>query len=169
MPAGTLTSVSEYLSTSYDPDCDYVDGEVLERNLGEYDHAKLQKKLILFFGIREKQLGIHVVPEQRVQVSPTRFRVPDICVVAGAEPDEQIFTKPPFLCIEILSPEDAMTRMLERLDDYLRFGVSHVWVLDPSTKRAYDYTATGMREVKDGVLRTENPLIAVPLAELFNS
>src|SRR5580692_7904741 len=115
MPAGTLTSMSEYLSTSYDPDCDYVDGEVLERNLGERDHSKLQRKLILHFGNRERQC--HVFPEQRVQVSPTRFRVPDVCVVTGAEPDEQIFTKPPFLCIEILSSKDTMTRMQERIDD----------------------------------------------------
>jgi len=167
MPAGTLISVNEYLSSSYDPDCDYVDGEVLERNLGEYDHAKLQKKLILYFGNRESELGILVVPEQRVQVSATRFRVPDVCVLQGKEPDEQIFTKPPFLCIEILSPQDTMTRMLERIHDYLNFGVPNVWVLDPHAKRAYGYTASGMQEATDGVLRTQHPDIAVPLAELF--
>jgi len=168
MPAGTLVSVEEYLSTSYDPDCDYVDGEVLERNLGELDHSKLQKKLIVYFGTREERWGIHVFPEQRVQVSRTRFRVPDICVVAGAEPNEQILTKPPVLCIEILSPEDSMSRMQERIDDYLTFGVPHVWVIDPRTKRAYDCTATGMRQVKDGLLRTERPEITVPLTEIFS-
>jgi Uma2 family endonuclease len=168
MAAGTLISVSEYLSTSYDPDCDYVDGEVLERNLGERDHSKLQKKLILYFGNRETQWHVHVFPEQRVQVSRTRFRVPDVCVVAGAEPDEQIFTKPPLLCIEILSPEDTMSRILEGIGDYLTFGVAHVWILDPRTRRAYDYTADGMREAKDGVLRTEDPQITVPLAEIFS-
>ena len=72
------------------------------------------------------------------------------------------------LCIEILSPDDTTSRMLERMHDYLKFGVSHVWVLDPRTKRAYDYTAAGMREVKDGVLRTDDPQITVPLAELFS-
>jgi len=169
MPAGTLISVSEYLSTSYRPDCDYVDGEVLERNLGEYDHAKLQKKLILYFGTREEEWRIHVVPEQRVQVSPTRFRVPDVCVVAGSEPDEQVFTKPPMLCIEILSPEDTMSRMQERINDYLAFGVSHVWVLDPRTRRGYDYTTAGMHEAKDGILRTQDPQIYLPLAEFFAS
>jgi len=167
MPAGTLISVNEYLSSSYDPDCDYVDGEVLERNLGEYDHSRLQGVLFAYLFSREKLWGIHVVPEQRVQVSPTRFRVPDICLIVAAKPDEQIFTKPPFLCIEILSPQDTMTRMLERIHDYLSFGVPHVWVLDPQAKRAYGYTASGMHEAKDGVLRTQHPDIAVPLAELF--
>jgi hypothetical protein len=36
MATGALVSVDEYLSTSYDPDCDYVDGVVEERNVGRY-------------------------------------------------------------------------------------------------------------------------------------
>jgi len=99
MAAGTQISVNEYLSTSYRPDCDYVDGEVLERNVGEFDHSRLQTVLSAYFFVREKQWGITVVSEQRVQVSPTRFRVPDLCVVVGGKPAEQIFTKAPMLCI----------------------------------------------------------------------
>ncbi|HKW99955.1 MAG TPA: Uma2 family endonuclease [Bryobacteraceae bacterium] len=167
MPAGTLVSVEEYLSTSYDPDRDYVDGEVLERNWGEQEHSRLQGVLFAYLFNREKPWGIHVFPEQRLQVTATRFRVPDICVIPGPRPKEQIFTRPPLICIEILSPEDTMTRMQERIEDYLRFGVPHVWVLDPRTKRAYDYTIAGMREAKD-ILRSGHSEIAVPLAEIFN-
>jgi Uma2 family endonuclease len=127
----------------------------------------LQGILFAYLFSREKLWRIVAYPEQRVQVSRSRFRVPDICVVAGPEPDEQIFTKPPFLCIEILSPEDTMTRIHERIDDYLGFGVPHVWVFDPRLKRAYHFTPAGMRQPADGVLRTENPEIAVPLAEIF--
>src|SRR5260221_3303720 len=98
MASRTLISVEEYLRTSYRPDCDYVDGEVVERNLGEWDHSSLQKAFILYLGNREKQWGIQVVPEQRVQVSATRFRIPDVTVVLGG-PDGQILRKQPFLCI----------------------------------------------------------------------
>ena len=42
MSSATLISVSEYLKSSYRPDCDYVDGRVEERNVGEHDHAALQ-------------------------------------------------------------------------------------------------------------------------------
>ncbi len=45
MASRTLISVEEYLRTSYRPDCDYVDGEVLERNVGELDHSWLQTAL----------------------------------------------------------------------------------------------------------------------------
>jgi len=93
MATGTLVSLEEYLSTSYRPDCDYVDGVVLERNLGEKDHSKLQGALLGYLYRRRKEWGIHVFPEQQVQVGRTRFRVPDLCIVAGAEPDEQIFTR----------------------------------------------------------------------------
>ena len=167
MATGTLVSPEEYLSTSYRPDCDYVDGVVLERNLGEKDHSKLQGALLGYLYSRRKEWGIHVFPEQRVQVRRTRFRVPDLCIVAGAEPAEQIFTKPPFIYIEILSKDDTMTQMQERIDDYLQFGVGHVWLIDPRTRRAYDFTIEGMREAKDGNLRTQNPEIIVPLAEIF--
>jgi hypothetical protein len=41
-------------------------------------------------------------------------------------------------------------------------GVRYVWVLDPLTKRAFCYTPGEMHEVLDGVLRTNNPDVAVP-------
>ena len=108
MATGTSVSVQEYLHTPYQPDCDYVDGVVVERNLGEYDHAKLQTAVVAWFFARRRELGIHVLAELRVQVSPTRFRVPDLCAVVGEEPREQILTQPPFLCIEVLSVEDRL-------------------------------------------------------------
>ena len=42
MGSATLISVAEYLTTAYSPDRDYVDGEVVERNLGELDHSSIQ-------------------------------------------------------------------------------------------------------------------------------
>lgn len=165
----TLVSVDEYLHTAYEPDCDYVDGQLLERNVGEKDHSKVQRDLLVYLHQRRTLWNLFAIQEQRVQISRTRFRVPDVCVVLGPEPDEQIFTQPPFLCIEILSPEDRMSRMQVKIDDYLRFGVSYVWVIDPQTRKAWIYAADSIREVRDGILRTENPEITVPLGEIFES
>jgi hypothetical protein len=100
MAVKSLVSVDEYLHTSYDPDCDYVDGEIEERNLGESDQAWLQTRITIYFGSRERQYGMYVIVEQRVQVAPTRFRVPDVCLVVGKQPVEPILTKPPFLAVE---------------------------------------------------------------------
>lgn len=162
-----LVSVDEYLRTVYKPDCDYVDGVVLERNVGEKSHAELQFTILLYLREHRREWGIYAIHETRVQISPTRFRVPDVCVFAGPEPQEQIFTQPPFLCIEILSPEDRMSRMQARIDDYLGFGVRYVWVIDPKSRRAWAYTPGAIREIRDGDLRTENPDIVVPLVDLF--
>ena len=166
MASRTLISVEEYLRTSYRPDCDYVDGEVVERNMGETDHSWLQTMLSAYMVARRAQWGITVLVEQRVQVTETRFRVPDICVIRGPKPAEQILAKPPFICIEILSPEDRWPRVQQRIDDYLAMGVPNVWVLDPATKTAYAVTAQGTHQVAD-TLKTENPSVEVPLSEIF--
>ena len=159
----------EYLHTSYHPDRDYVDGEVVERNFGDRNHSSVQRELIFFFGTRRDTWKTFVFPEQRVQVSARRFRVPDVCVYVGEEPQDQIFRTPPFICIEVLSPEDRWGRMQQKIDDYLKFGVPYVFVLNPRDKRAWAYTKDGSTEIRDGVLRTENPALAVPLAEIFGS
>ncbi|MCX6634215.1 MAG: Uma2 family endonuclease [Acidobacteria bacterium] len=167
MGSATLVSVAEYLTTAYSPDRDYIDGEVVERNLGEYDHGGLQMALAAYLYNRRSQWGIRVVPEQRVQVRSERFRIPDVCAVLAANPVEQIFTRPPFLCVEILSKDDRMSQMQERISDYLQMGVAYVWLVDPSSRRAWIYTTDAIGEVKDGVLRTQQPDIEVPLAEIF--
>jgi Uma2 family endonuclease len=162
----TVVPLSEYLAASYRPDREYLDGELLERNVGEWDHCRLQMLLSRYLSNREKQWGIIVVPEQRVQVKATRYRVPDISVVTGPAPAGPILEEPPFLCIEILSRNDLMAEMLERIDDYLGFGVRYVWLIHPRTRRAFVYTPERVMEAKDGILRTEGPDVCVPLAEL---
>jgi Uma2 family endonuclease len=167
MGTTTLVPVGEYLSHIYRPDQEYVDGQLVERNVGEYDHARLQG-LILTHLIRNEQLwGIRVVPECRVQVKKDRFRIPDVSVLRAESPIEQIIETPPFLCVEVLSPEDRLAEMQGRIDDYLAMGVEHVWLIDPRTRRAWITTNDGSREAKDGILRAGD-LVQVPLAELFD-
>ena len=167
MAARTLISVEEYLETSYRPDRDYVDGEVVERNLGTRDQGWLQAAVGAYFFNRRRQWNITVMTGLRIRVKATRVRIADVCVILG-DPDEQVPTKPPFICIEVLSPKDRMKRVQERIADYLEMGVPYVWVLNPETKQAYAATpAEGLREVKTGVLKTESPALEVPLGEIF--
>jgi Uma2 family endonuclease len=165
MASSTLISVSEYLKNSYRPDCDYVDGRIEERNVGEHDHAALQAALILWFGEHQQEWNIEVLPEQRVQVSPTRFRVPDVCLVSLDQPVEQILTKPPLACIEILSPEDTMRRLQERVEDYRQFGVANIWILDPGTQRGYNCLSSGWLEAAE--FEIPNTPIRLVLSEMF--
>ena len=168
MALATQIPVEEYLRTSYHPDREYVDGEVLKRNVGERDHSWIQRAILYFIMSREKKLGVTILQELRLQINPRHYRVPDLMILIGGKPDEQIVTRPPLVCIEVLSPEDRMCRMQKKIADYLAFGVRYVWVLDPQTKEAFVYTATGVQEIKEGALRTENPAIEVPLGEIFD-
>lgn len=165
--AQTLVSVEEYLRTSYSPDCDYVDGVVEERNLGERDHSLIQAKLIVLLMSGFRKTGILALPEWRFQTSPTRFRVPDVVVVRG-KPDEKILTKPPLLCIEILSPEDRLSRVNARIKEYLDFGVPAVWLVDPEEKKIWIYRQTGMEEASGNTVRLDGTELEFPLSEIFD-
>jgi len=166
MATRALIPVEVYLTSVYRPDCDYVDGEALERTLGGRKHSKIQMALSAYLFARSGALGIEVYPEQRIQVKSARYRVPDICVVLGAT-NEEILTRPPFLCVEILSPEDRIARVWERLHDYFEMGVPNVWVIDPETRAAHIATPAGdLLHVTD-TLRTADPVLEVPLSEIF--
>ena len=165
--SAALVSVEEYLSSSYEPDCDYVDGVLEERNLGEREHSRLQLALARYLGNRERQWNVWILPEQRIRIGPRRFRVPDLCVILRDREIEQVPTKPPLVCIEILSPEDRVVRIQARVDDYLNFGVAYVWVVNPADRRVWVYTSEGSREVKDRILATENPSLTVDLSEIY--
>jgi Uma2 family endonuclease len=167
MATATQISVTEYLNTTYRPDRDYVNGEVLERNLGEYEHSRPQMRIGAYFYNREKEWRIRVVPEQRVQVKLNRFRIPDVCVVLEDSPVESIFRHPPFICIEILSKDDSFKSVIDRLEDYIAMGVENVWLIDPSARRGYVYR-DGFSLAKDGVLRTADSGIELPLASIFD-
>ncbi|MDX2268631.1 MAG: Uma2 family endonuclease [Bryobacter sp.] len=167
MAKATLLSAEEYLRTSLSPDCDYVDGELEERNVGEFQHARIQQRLAAYFGARERDWGIVGAPELRVQVSPDRFRVADYCVLAQSAPREQVIATPPLLAIEILSPEDRVSRTEERIEDFLAMGVPYVWLIDPTSRRAWVYTPGQRTEAREGMLHA-NPPIEMPWTELFD-
>jgi Uma2 family endonuclease len=170
MSTGMLVSVEEYLNTTYRPDRDYVGGELIERTVGEHDHGWLQTLVGILFFARESVWQVRAIVELRVQVAPDRFRIPDVCVVRkGAF--EQVVTRPPVLCIEIMSKDDTARALEERIHDYLQFGVPTVWLIDPKTRRAFVYTPDGVRrEAADGILRAanpEHPEIEIALSALF--
>ena len=167
MATSTLIPVEEYLKTVYRPDCDYVDGVVEGRNLGERDHSWVQGNIIVFFRNGYRSNGITAIPEWRFQTRPTRFRVPDVVVTRG-KPDEQILTKPPLLCIEILSPEDRIPSINTKIKEYLDFGVPVVWLIDPTERKIWIYRANGMEEATGESIKLDGTDIEVPFSEIFD-
>jgi Uma2 family endonuclease len=80
----------------------------------------------------------------RVRIQPGRFRVVDLAVFRDSRPEGRYATTPALVAIEIVSPDDRRGRLTERLEDYRRWGVQHVWLVDPQRKRLYQYTEAGL-------------------------
>lgn len=139
MVTATLVPVELYLQTAYEPDADFVDGEVEERFVGEYEHASWQLALQLWFAQNQATWGIRVMPELRVQVSPTRYRIPDVVVFDRTRPIERFLTHPPIAVFEVLSSEDLVSRVLRKLADYAEMGVENIFVIDPRSDRFYRF------------------------------
>jgi Uma2 family endonuclease len=165
--AGRLISVEEYLSTGYEPDCEYEDGVVVERNLGEFEHSFLQIFLGTIFTTHMDDWGVFGLTEQRVQIAPRHFLVPDLCVLRLGSPTEDILTHPPLIAVEIMSPEDTLRRATKKSAEYLRFGIEHVWVIDPSARVAYGGGANGLELVSAGELSVPGTPILVRISDLF--
>jgi Uma2 family endonuclease len=162
--AATPITLDDYMSTSYSPDCEYIDGVVVERNVGQGKHAYTQSRLLLKLNQLMAQRNL-VLVAQRVRVSSTRVRIPDVCVI---EELEEVVTKPPLLCVEVLSPDDRWNRVIASVSDYQTMGVPCVWVIDPYQVKAWTFESENPPvEVKDGRLTAQSLDIAVQLADVL--
>ncbi len=164
-----LVPLEEYLSASYHPDADYVDGEIEERHLGEYEHARLQFILAGIFLQHEAAWNVRGVTEQRIAITSSRVRVCDVCLIDRNAARERVLRHPPLLCVEIVSPEDRLSRAEIVLRDYLNIGVQDIWLLDPIRQAAHRFDAQGLHMANANVLTVPGTSIRLDLAEAFSA
>jgi len=160
-------SVREYLRTSYSPDCEYVDGRIEERHVGEKGHSILQMFLAGLFWMNRVAWGVEVYPELRTRVTRTRFRIPDVLITRAGVRFESVLDSPPFIAIEILSPDDRLSGLQEKIEEYLAFGVEHIWIFDPQRRVAWRADRDGLHPVMEGELIVAGTPIQVVLGEVF--
>lgn len=163
----TAISLSEYLGEAHQPDCDLVDGAIEERNLGEYPHSKLQLELGFWFRLHAAEWQINPLVEQRIQISAARVRVCDVCLLRADAPRENVIVTAPLLCVEILSPEDRLSRAVTVLEDYRTLGVPQSWLLDPVRRSAYVFSGAGLHQVAGDRLELPGTAVHVELSTLF--
>jgi len=158
-------SLETYLTTSYEPDVDYVDGVLEDRNVGEYDHNIVQQAIQIWFYLHGKEWRIRSIQEQRTRVASTKVRIPDVCVFSRDVPIEQVFTRPQLIAIEVLSPEDRHSRIEARMSNFREFGVPNLWVVDPETRTGWDLSDGNW--VRKERFEVANSPIYLSLPELF--
>lgn len=167
MGTTTLISVDEYLGTVYRPDCDFIDGVVRERSLGEQQHAQLQMILGAIFYNNRERWSVRAVVEQRVQTSATHYRVADVCILRASDPVDGIVRVPPLVCIEILSRGDTLAELQSRVDDYQAMGVDHIWALDPWQRKGYVASKEGFLQPPTGTFAIPGTPISITLSDIL--
>ena len=165
MSTVVLVPLADYLGHTADPDCEYLEGRLVERNVGEIRHGDAQGRTYAF--VLSKVPGFWPGVEIRVQVRADRYRIPDVVIVRGGRPGGRIITVPPEIAVEVLSPEDRATDLQDKIDDYLRLGIAAVWVIDPERQRAWIHNSEGAREALDGILSNPAGDLEVPLSVVF--
>lgn len=151
MGVKTALSEEQYLRTSFpDLDKEYRDGEFVERTLPNSRHGKTQGRLFKLFDVHQEANPVFACVETRMKIRPGLYRIPDVAVFL-AEP-ELVPETPPLVAIEVLSPDDRLMEVREKLEEYTAWGVQYVWLVDPHAKRFYR-SIGGLTEV---------PTLAVP-------
>ena len=177
MGARAGISVDEYLHTSFpDLDREYRDGELVERSVPDYLHGRTQALLLVFFEALRKKLSFYACSETRMKMREGLYLIPDVSVFRPSPPPSSVPDQPPFIAVEILSPDDRLSAVREKLEEYrslnahnaslcaMPWGVPHVWLVDPHLRRMYTCEA-GLTEVP--TLRIPELDVEVTPGEIF--
>ena len=164
LPKSPLVSVEEYLNTPYDPDVEFVDGVIVERNAGDWLHSLIQSNVL--FALRQKYPHLKVVAELRSSVTGTRYRLRDVCVLLAA-PKTRYLLDAAFLVVEVLSESDVMSVVIEKLKEYAGKGVRNIWLIDPRLQLMSMYCPPTLIEVEGEVPATADRSIELSRAEIF--
>jgi Uma2 family endonuclease len=167
MTAGTSVSVEEYLRTSYEPRCEYVDGVLVPKAMGTRKHSKLQARI---HDLTEKAFPHYeALPELTVGITKTEYLIPDVAVDRRDNVQDPYPLSPVHLCIEILSPEDRLSQVFAKCETYHAWGTPHTWVIDPLGRRAWQYSkgSAGAIELDSATGELCAGEIHIPLSDLF--
>jgi Uma2 family endonuclease len=169
--APTLVSLDEYLNTAYEPDRDFVDGVLLERNVGTQRHGMLQAILAMFFGQYRKSHGIRVFTETRLLVDAAtgRHRIPDFMVLEVPYSLGKVVVDVPAVIVEIKSPYDTFDDIVDRCFDYEKLTVGNIVVMDPDNNRVWLFQQGNIQLLTGDTipLKLSRQVIDFPFAQLF--
>jgi Uma2 family endonuclease len=163
MAVATLVPLEEYLCTSYEPDREYVEGRLVERNGGECIHSFLQFVINLALSAQ----GLRAYVGLRFQIRQGRFRLPDVLALApGQKRSGRFQAETPYIVVEVLSPEDRVSALGERLGDYFDRNVPNIWVVDPAERTVTVQQPGESRSYTDRVT-TSDGLYSLDIADIF--
>ena len=159
-----LILVEEYENTSYDPDLEFVDGVLVERQMGDWLHSLVQSNVL--YALRRKYPQLKVVAELRSKVTSTRYRLPDVCVLLTA-PKTRYLSEAAYLVVEVLSEADVMSVVVEKLKEYAKNGVPNIWVIDPRLRLVWIYQPPNLVEVESEWVASADRTVEISRGEIL--
>lgn len=133
MATKTRISEAEYLQMTFDgPEPDFVDGELVERGMPNFQHGEVQ---LVFGGLIQPWRSngrLFASADLRIRTEPGHHRVVDIVVYRDRRPTQPVPAETPFVAVEIVSPDDKYSELMAKLTEYKTMGIPHVWVIDPA-------------------------------------
>jgi len=142
-----LVSLDEYLNTSYEPDMEFVDGVLVERNVGTPRHGRLQIIVGAYFEKYRNSHGIQAFGDTRLRVAVGRHRLPDVLVLEPPFQEGNEITDVPVITIEIKSPSDSFDDIVDKCFEYEALGVRNILVMDPDKRRAWLFEQGNLRHL----------------------
>jgi Uma2 family endonuclease len=142
----TQITAEQYLRVTFEHDAEFVHGEIVERAMPDYIHSRIRVLLAVLFESQRATHGLLACAELRMKIASGVYRIPDIAVFVQP-PEQSVPDTPPLVAIEILSKDDRHSDLMQKLEEYLAWGVANIWVVDPITKRFSAYTHLGLQNV----------------------
>ena len=178
-PEDSLMTGEELLHRPDLNPCELVDGRVVPTMPTGDEHGDVEAELLMRLRVygKETQRGRAVGGEVGIYIrrNPDTVRAADV-VFISKERDlrpraKGYFEIAPELVVEVLSPDDRMSRVREKLRDYFSTGVQVVWVVDPALRRVLVHRSlTDVTVLNDRQTLTDEELLpgfSVPVADLF--
>jgi len=154
-------------------------GELVPMTPVGLQHSWIVPRLGMFLTryVDEKRLGIVGMEGGfKLERDPDTLRAPDIHFVSKARIDKEGITPkfadfPPDLAVEVLSPDDTVSEVQKKVEEYLGGGVRMIWIVEPATK-----TVTAYRSHQDIKVFTQDqeieggdviPGFRIRVAEIF--
>lgn len=170
----TTMTLEEFLEQDVEG-YEYVNGELVPIAPPSREHGEISVNVVhyLYAHIYPQKLGRLYTAETTFQIGE-RTAKPDVAFVSAARltgDKTKGFSIPPDLAIEVVSPSDVQSRIVEKVLAYLNAGTRLVWVLEPVSKTVTIYRSETDIETltRNDTLTGEDviPGFTCPITHLF--
>jgi len=161
-----IITLEEFLELpETEPASEYINGQVIQKPMPQGKHSKLQGKLITAINqtVEDQKIAL-AFPELRCTFGG-RSIVPDVSVFAWSRiPVEDngdvanVFPLYPDWTIEILAPDQSLTKVTGNILHCLKQGCQMGWLIDPNERSLLIYPPKQQPELLD----SENEILPVP-------